>query len=52
VLAVVAWPTWRAKIAAVLGAKEKSVKVLLYRARVKEERILRGHEGHGFEENR
>ena len=34
------------EIAAVLGVKEKSVKVLLYRARVKMEKILREH---GFE---
>ncbi len=34
------------EIAAVLGVKEKSVKVLLYRARIKMEKVLREH---GFE---
>jgi DNA-directed RNA polymerase specialized sigma24 family protein len=34
------------KTAAILGVKEKSVKVLLYRDRVKMEKILREH---GFE---
>jgi RNA polymerase sigma-70 factor, ECF subfamily len=37
------------EIAAALGVQEKSVKVLLYRARVKMEKVLRAH---GFEGRR